>query len=102
MNSIPSVPIIRFELEGMKRTVVAALMEHQGQMNQDIQDAVNSYCTPENIRSVIHASAYRALDAVIKEEVDKFFRYGEGRKQIAEVIKEKLLKKETYGPLDDV
>jgi hypothetical protein len=99
---IESMPIIRFELEGMKRTMVTALAQHQKLMDQDIQDAVNSYCTPENIKRVIHEAAFRALDHAIKEEVDKFFRYGEGRKQIAEVIKEKLLKKETYGPLDDV
>jgi outer membrane protein assembly factor BamD (BamD/ComL family) len=79
-----SIPIIRFELEGMKRTIVTALMQHQAQMDQDIQAAY---------RRVVHQAA--------REEIDKFFRYGEGRKEIAEVIKQKILDKKTYGPLDD-
>ena len=99
---MPPFPIIRFELEGIKRSMLIALTQHQALMDADLKAAVEAYCTPENISKVIHEAAYSALNYAIKEEVNAFFRHGEGRKVVAAAVKEAILKNETYTPLDDI
>jgi len=96
------IPIIRFEVEGIKRTIVAALTEHQAKMDADVIAAVETYCQPENISRIIHEAARTALDNAIREEVKAFFWQGPGRVAVAEAVKQTLLKRETYTPLDDV
>ena len=95
-------PIIRFELEHMKHAIMVAVSEHQVKMDSDMRAAIDAYCTPENIARIIHEAAWRALDAAIKEEVDTFFRRGDGRKAVAAAVREAILKRETYTPLDNV
>lgn len=97
-----NIPVIRLEVEGMKRSIVAALLEHQAKMDADVIAAVEAYCHPENISRIIHEAARTALDNAIREEVKAFFWMGEGRKAVAEAVKETLLKRETYTPLDSV
>ena len=96
------IPIIRFEIEGIKRSMIIALTEHSAKMDADIISAVEEYCTPENIHSVISAYANSALDFAIKTEVDNFFRFGDGRKAVAEAVKKAILTNGTYTPLDEV
>jgi hypothetical protein len=100
MRGDMGIPIIRMEIEHMRQSIVMALTEYAARMDADIKAAVEEYCTPENLRNVISVAARNTLDAVIKEEVSNFFRYGEGRKHIAEVIREKLINRETYTTLD--
>jgi dTDP-4-dehydrorhamnose reductase len=97
-----NIPVIRLEVEGMKRSIVAALLEHQAKMDADVIAAVEAYCHPQNISRIIHEAARTALDNAIREEVKAFFWQGEGRKAVAEAVKETLLKRETYTPLDSV
>ena len=97
------LPIIRLEVEGMKYAICTALTEHAAQMDADIKAAVEAYCTPENLKKIVTASATKILDATIREEVEKFFRYtGEGRQAVAQAVKECILKKDTFTPLDDI
>jgi hypothetical protein len=95
------LPIIRLEVEGMKRTIMAALAEHSAQMDADLQNAIEDYCTPENLARVVQNAAREQLAAAIQAEVKNFFWYGPGRKAVAEAVKESILKNETYTPLDD-
>lgn len=81
---------------------MAALTEHQAKMDQDIQAAVEACCQPENIERIVRQAAEAALDNAIKEEVKAFFTYGNGRKAVAAAVKESILRKETYTPLDSV
>lgn len=97
-----ALPIIRLEIEGMKHAISTALSEHAAKMDKDVQDAIQSYCAPDNIRRIISQAANKALSDTIREEVDAFFRYGEGRKIVAAAIKEKILKNETFTPLDNI
>jgi hypothetical protein len=97
-----NLPIIRLEVEGMRYQIVTALQKHAAKMNADIQAAVEAYCTSENLAEVVKASATSQLDNAIKAEVAHFFRYGDGRKAVAAAVKEAILKKETYTPIDEV
>jgi hypothetical protein len=97
-----TLPIIRLEVEGMKRAICTALTQHSAQMDADLKAAVDDYCTPENLAHVVKSTAAKILDSVIREEVEKFFRFsGEGRKAVAQAVKECILNRETYGPLDE-
>jgi len=97
-----TIPIIRLEVEGMKRTICAALSEHAAQMDADIKAAVEDYCTPANLKRIVGETARRVLDTTIREEVEKFFRYsGEGRKAVADAVRESILSKQTYTPIDE-
>jgi hypothetical protein len=96
-----NLPIIRLEVEGIRRTMSAMLAEHAVQMDKDIQEAVETYCTPENLAHVVKTAAAKALDAAVREEVDQFFRRGNGRKAVAAAVKESILAKKTFTPLDD-
>jgi hypothetical protein len=97
-----NIPIIRLEVEGMRHTISTALLEHQAQMDTDVRNAVETYCQPDNISRIIHDAARDALNTAIREEVKAFFLMGNGRKAVAEAVKESLLNRETYTPLDDV
>lgn len=96
-----NMPIIRLEVEGMRYAVMTALTEHQAQMDSDIRAAVDAYCTPDNLAAVVKEVATRALDAAIRDEVDRFFRWGAGREAVAAAVKEKILAKETFTPIDE-
>lgn len=84
--------MIRFELEHIKQSVLAAFVQSKFEVQQLIENAVKLYCTPENLESVINATAKLEIDKAIQEEIRTFFQRGEGRKVIAELVKEKLLK----------
>lgn len=77
------LPIIRLEVERMQFGIYKALTEHAAQMDTSIRQAVEAYCTPENIDAVVKKSATEALDAAVKEEVRSFFgNNGAGRKAV--------------------
>lgn len=97
-----NMPIIRFELEGIKHSLMVALSEYSLRMDEQLKESLERYFEPDNIRRVIEQEVWRTLDATIKEEVKNFLRYGgEGRKVIAAAVKEKLLNNKTYTLLDD-
>ena len=87
-----TMPVIHMELEGMKRTLYNALTQQALQLDTDINKAVESFCTQENLAYVINNKVNAVLEAVIKEEVEKFYSKGEGRIIIAEAVKTHLLK----------
>lgn len=86
----------------MRHSIVAALTEHQMQMDENIKSAVDEYCTPENLKRVVDSAAASALNNVIKEEVTKFFLYGDGRSAVAESVRKSILSNKTYTGLDNV
>lgn len=84
-------PVITLEVQGMRHTISTALMAHQVQMDADVQAAIDAYCTPDNIAKVIRSATTGSLDQAIREEVDKFFRYGKGRQAVADAVRQSLL-----------
>ncbi|HDR9163648.1 TPA: hypothetical protein QDB28_004052 [Burkholderia vietnamiensis] len=84
----------------MRHTLSRVLSDHAAQMDANIQAAVEAYCTPENLAHVVKTAARQALDSAIREEVDRFFRYGAGRKAVAAAVKESILSNKTLTALD--
>ena len=83
-------PIIRIEIEAMKQTLNMMLSEHRALMTQEMQEAVDTFCTPERIHKLIEETAHRELEAIVKDEIANFFRYGAGRRNIRDSIQKKL------------
>lgn len=85
------MPIITLQVESMKQVIKTALSAHAAQMDQNIQAAVDAYCTPENISAVVRQTALAEINEAVKDEVRNFFRYSaNGRKAIREAVHEHL------------
>lgn len=85
-----NVPLIRLEVEHMKQSMVHACSIYLAKMDEQIQAAVERECTVENVTRIIQNAAAEAITKAIKEEVDAFFRYGDGRKVINKAVTEQL------------
>lgn len=86
-----NLPIITLEIQGMKHAIKTALIEHAVKMDSSIQQAVEEYCTEENINQIIKKTASDALDAAIKEEIRHFFQYSQtGRLAVREAVNDWL------------
>ncbi|NOZ67989.1 MAG: hypothetical protein GXP46_01770 [Deferribacteres bacterium] len=66
------MPILRFELEGLKRSFMAVLNDYNKELEQMVQKAMNEYCTPENLESIINAKAASIIRMIIEEEMERF------------------------------
>jgi NAD+--asparagine ADP-ribosyltransferase len=85
-----NVPIIRLELESMKQSILFALSERNFSIDQQIKEALDKYLEKNNIQGIIDASVEKAIDSIVKEESDHFFRYGSGAKVIRDSIQQTL------------
>jgi hypothetical protein len=89
------IPQIRLELTGMKEAIIFAFNERQAAQDVDVRAAVEAYCTPENLNLIIGAAVRETLDRAIKETVDHFYRYGDGRGVVKEAVQQRLARGET-------
>lgn len=89
---LDTMPIITLEISRMKYGIQHALSQHHFQISEEIKNAVDRFCEPENINRIIQAQASATLEQVIKEEIDNFFRRGDGRTAITEAVKSTLRK----------
>jgi hypothetical protein len=85
-----TVPIVRIEIEQMRYALHQMLGEHGQILNEQIQAAVDAFCTPENLQRVVTETANTALKGVVQSEISSFFSYGPGRRAVSAVIKEQL------------
>jgi hypothetical protein len=86
-----SAPAISLTVEGMRHTLKVALSKYTAELDQMVQEAVDKYCEPENIRFVVSQAASHAIDAAVKEGIKGFFGYGgKGRKYILEEVERRL------------
>jgi hypothetical protein len=79
-------PVIKLELERMGFAIKTALTEYSLQMTDEIQRAVDEFCTPENIRRTISGQIQQVLRQAIEEEMRGYFLYRGGRTTIREAV----------------
>ena len=72
-NNMFEVPIIKLEMQNMRHTMVRALSEYSAQFDKNIQQAVEEYCSDDNLERIIKEEAEASLNKAIKEEVRDFF-----------------------------
>lgn len=94
-----TIPILRFEVEGMKHSMLLALSNHAVEMDKLIRDAVEQFCTEENLQRVLNEATNRCLKAAIDSEIEQFFRYGKGREAVKRAVAETLDKR--YGAANE-
>ena len=87
-----NIPIVKLELEHMRHSMMNAFMSHSDEMQVLVQEAVDAYCTEEALIKEVRKHATNAVNQSIKEELDKFFLYGEGKEVIRKVLSEAFTK----------
>lgn len=86
-----NMPVITLTVEGMKETVKVALSREVMALDKAVQQAIDDYCTEENINRIVMDTARQQIDNVVKESVREFFGWSQaGRKAIREAVIERL------------
>ena len=91
-----AMPIIRFEVMGMKFAVQKALADYAQTMYSDLQAAIDEACSPEAVEAVLKATATREMQAAVEREIRTFFTYGPGAKVVAQAVRENLEQNMSY------
>jgi hypothetical protein len=85
-----TMPIVRIELQSMRLSMVHAFHDMQLKMDEMAKQAIDDALDPKRIQEMMTRTAREEIDRVILEETNAFFRYGPGRKVIAEIVAKKL------------
>ena len=83
-------PVIRIEIQSMKHAIKKAMSEHLVKMDADIQTAIERVCTPENIATIVFETAKIEIKAAIEQQIQNFYRYGNGRAAIKDAVQRQL------------
>ncbi len=95
-----SLPIITLSVDQIRHSMKIALSEYTAQLDSHLQEAIERFCTPENLRRIVETEAAQTLDQVLREEVKRWFITGDGRQVIRAAVEKKLSDDETWTPLD--
>lgn len=84
-------PRLRMTFDGLKGAIDFCLHDWQVKNSEIIRQAVERFCTPENIQAAVDEEVRETVDAAVREEIRTFFKYsGAGRKAIRDAIMAKL------------
>ena len=84
------MPIIRIEIDRMKLAIQTALSEAVAAQDEDIQKAIELALSKENLQNTIEATVLRAVKESLQTEIESYFKYGNGRKAIKELVSKNL------------
>lgn len=85
-----NAPIIRIEVEHLRQTVLHMFNDMQLNEDEMIKTAVEQACNPLVIQQKINEITKQEIDAAIQEETAKFFRHGDGRRIIRDIVNKRL------------
>lgn len=88
-------PLIQITIDHMRHTMVHAFTEQILGMDQMFQTAIAEACQPENVQRILTEAAQRVLRETVAKEVEAYFGYGEGRKQVQSVVSRALARNAT-------
>lgn len=86
-----TLPIIRLEIEGMKYAIQTALSRHATEMDTYTNEAIEQFCTEENIHRIVSTKAKALIEAAVVDELKCFFDRGNGRKAIEQAVNDVLM-----------
>ncbi len=84
------MPLVRVELERMRMSIVAAMTAHVEEINKQINEKVQEYCTEERLTNVIQQQVQSSIDGAIRSEIESYYRSGPGRTVIMRAVRESL------------
>lgn len=88
------IPIIKLEVQGMKKTIMHALTQHTAMMDEDIKAAVDRVCTTEYVSSLVAEVTQREMTEAIERQIKYYYSYGEGYEAIQQAVKTMFKKDE--------
>ena len=95
-------PVVRIEIEHMRRTIMACLTEQLTSLDSDIRAAVEEQCSDDRVKEVIAESVRREIHVMegmiertvaaevgglLRRTIEEWFRTGDGREMIQSVFK---------------
>jgi hypothetical protein len=84
---VKELSFVKLSVEGMKHQILTAL----NTQHLDLTNAVNKACE-KFIKEDLEKQVDLEIDRAIRDEIQKFFRFGDGSQFIAGIVKEKLNK----------
>ncbi len=84
------LPRVRIELDGMKHQIVHAFASHNDETEKAIEEqltvAIKNFPFEETIRDL----SREVISSAIKDALEHYFKYGEGREVIRKAVTDKL------------
>jgi len=82
-----TLPVIKIELESMRATIHTMLTRHAAMLDTQINEAVDKFCSEEQLAAVIAQTVKDQITMAVKDEIRNQFSYtGAGRKAIREAV----------------
>ena len=83
---LESYPIIKLEIDQMKYSIMHHFSAYQGELSKLVETEIERAIKGFDIESAVTDAVY----SVIKESIDSYFSFGDGRKILNDAIKESL------------
>lgn len=81
-----SMPVVNVELQGMKLNIKHAIIERQGWLDEWLAQQLDEMLTPERLEADLKRQARDIIDRIVREEIEQFYRYGDGRQRIRDAV----------------
>ena len=82
--------IIKIELEGMKLSLHKAISERHDIFNEMIKKSLDNFCNEDHLEFLVNEKVRKAVISAMSESIDSYFRYGDGKAAIDEIVQERL------------
>lgn len=82
--------VLRVELERAKLSFQAMLTDAMVVRDAEVRDAIERALTPEALSAVVQQEVKRAVEQAVREEVERFYRYGKGRQVVRQAVDRQL------------
>ena len=86
------LPTIKFELEGIRQTIQAALFDQQDAIKKAIEASLRGYLSNECFLAIIDKEVTTCVATSVKEAIGAHYRYGKGQDFINETVSNILVK----------
>ena len=83
-------PIIKIELDNMKLTLHTMISQRTELFNDMIKKSLDNFCNEDHLESLIDEKVRSGVKSAMSESIDSYFRYGDGKKAVDEIVQERL------------
>ena len=86
--------VIKVRLESLGKQLQGMIAVHSAEIQQQVQNSVDNFCEPENLKRVIQSEVSERIKEKLSESIKDYFGYGDGsrfiKKQLAEIFNKYL------------
>lgn len=90
MSDFQGLPIIKIEIERMRHAICKVMGEHETKIDTYVNESIDRYVNGGQLQSDIDRHVNDSIRHALKEQIDNFFRCGEGRAAIAGIVIDRL------------